>query len=559
MTPTDKYARNIIAGKIISCKWVKLACQRYVNDRKRDDIYFDQAAADRVIKFFKLTPHVKGEWAGTPIKLEPWQEFIITNIFAWKLPDGTRRFKTIYLEVARKNSKSTMLAAIGLYLTKYDNEAGAEIYSAATTRDQSKVVFDIAQSMVKKSRLREQFTVYKNNIHDEGTASKFMPLSSDFNSLDGLNIHAALVDELHAHKTRDLYDVLDTGTGARRQPLMISITTAGHDKHSICREQHDYTEKVLDGLIDDDSFWGIIYCIDEEDKEDWQNEKIWIKANPNLGVSVKLRDLQDKAKKAAEVATRLNAFLQKHLNIWTESSTRWIMAPDWKACAFPFDEEKLKGRACYGGLDLSSTTDITAFKLIFPPADENEKFKILCRFWIPGDKIDVRVRRDRVPYDVWVRQGFIEATEGPTINYGFIIKQITKDAREYDLKEIVFDPWGSTMMIHTLHDMGFEEEKVAHAPRHLIEFRQGFKSMSSPTKALETMVLNKEIAHNDNPVLAWMMANTVVKIDEAENFKPDKAESTERIDGIVALIMGISRAVRYEGESIYEERGVLTI
>jgi phage terminase large subunit-like protein len=413
--------------------------------------------------------------------------------------------------------------------------------------------------MVKKSRLREMFSVYKNNIHDELSASKFEPLSSDYNSLDGLNIHAALVDELHAHKTRDLYDVLDTGTGARRQPLMISITTAGHDKHSICREQHDYTEKVLDGLIDDDSFWGIIYCIDEEDKDDWQNEKIWIKANPNLNVSVKLRDLQDKAKKAAEVATRQNAFLQKHLNIWTESSTRWITADKWDDCSFPVDPEELKGRTCYGGLDLSSTTDTTALVLVFPPEEEGGRFEIIHRCWIPSDNMADRVRRDRVPYDVWARQGLIVATPGNIIDYLFVITQISKDAEDYDFRELAFDRWGSTMMIQNLQDMGFEEEKVKHSQRHLIQFGQGYASMNAPTKELEKMILSKEIAHGGNPVLAWMMANVVIKMDPAGNYKVDKAESVERVDGVVALVMAIDRAVRDTGESIYEERGVLTI
>lgn len=562
----NKYANDVIGNKIITCKWVKQACKRYLSDLENGEsrgLWFDKQAADRVINFFSLVPHIKGEWAGQPLMLEPWQEFIIANMFGWK-KGGNRRFRTVYLEVARKNGKSSMLAAIGLYLLKFDGEPGSEVYSAATTRDQARLVFDIARQMVDKSDLKKYLTTMEKSIFCTDTASKFAPVSSEAKTLDGLNIHGAIVDELHAHKTRDVYDVLNTGTGSRRQPLITVITTAGHDKNTICWEQHQYTEKVLDGLITDDSHFGIIYTLDEGDK--WEDESVWEKANPNLGVSVKPDDLKSLAIKAKEIVTQTNAFLTKRMNVWTDSLTRWISADKWDACGqnicskYKTDISKLGGLTCYGGLDLSSTTDTSAFVLVFPPQQWLTKYMVLCRIWIPKDNMRERVRKDRVPYDVWVNQGWITATPGNIIDYSFIINQINKDAQAYNLRQVAFDRWGSTQMVQTLQDMGFEEKSNKHAQRHLIDFGQGYASMSPPTKELEKLVLSGEIQHRNNPALAWMISNTVIKIDAAENMKPDKSQSTDRIDGVVALIMAIDRAVGEKvSKSVYEDRGVLLV
>lgn len=557
------YAESVLNGGIIACKWVKLACKRYLNDRKHEaksDYYFSEDAADLAIQFFRICPHVKGEWAGQTIILEPWQEFIIANIFGWKRRiDDMRRFRTVYLEVARKNSKSTMLAVIGLYLTEFDNEAGSEVYSAATTRDQAKLVFNIAKQMVHKSRLKEVLIPFQHNIHSDVSGSKFEPLASDYNSLDGLNIHGGIIDELHAHKTGDLYDVIDTATGSRRQPLIVSITTAGSDKHSICWQQHDYTEKVLEGLIEDDRHFGVIYTVDEGDN--WQDESVWIKANPNLNVSVKIDDLRQKALKAKEMPSQLNSFLRKHLDIWTESLTRWIPSETWDKCGSKVKELELKGRTGYGGLDLSSTRDITAWVVVFPPDREGEPYIILPRFFIPEDNIADRVRRDRVPYDVWVRQGYIQTTPGNVLDYGFILHQIDEDAQTFDLMELAFDRWGATKVVQDLQEMGFDNPKDnKHANRKLIDFGQGYASMSPPTKELEKLVLSQDIAHGNNPVLAWMMSNVVIREDPAGNIKVDKGKSTERVDGVVATIMALDRALRNEGESsVYETQGIMTL
>lgn len=543
----EKYVKDVLSGKVGTCKWTKLACKRFQNDwgnRKELGLSLDWGVVSKVVEFFKVLKHCKGEWAGSPVVLEPWQIFIVANVFGWQ-KDGLRRFRVVYLTVGRKNGKTTFLAGIGLYLTRFDGEAGAEVYSAATTRDQAKICFDIAKRMVSESDLKNHLVSYKNNLHCPISDSKFEPLASEYDSLDGLNIYAALIDELHAHKTRDLYDVLDTGTGSRRQPLLFSITTAGFNKESVCWELQQYTKKVLEGIIEDDTHFGMIYTLDDGD--DWEDESVWLKANPNLRLSVKIDDMRRQAKHAKEMPSQLNAFLTKRLNVWTESSVRWISSDKWNACNGKVDEKKLAGRPCYAGLDLSSTLDITALVHVFPPVDEGP-YQVLCRFWIPEDNIRERVRRDRVPYDVWVRQGYIQKTPGDIVDYNFILHQLGEDMEAFDLRDLAFDRWGSTQMIQSLQEMGFEDTKAKHAPRHLIQFGQGFASMAGPTKELEKMVISKEIAHGGNPVLAWMMSNVEIKLDPAGNMKPDKGKSREKIDGVVATIMGLDRATRNSDE-----------
>ena len=556
-----KYAQDVLSGKVLACKWVKLACQRFLDDLKNDKFYFSTPDANHIIDFFTFLRHIKGQWAGNPIILEPWEEFIVANLFGFKLgkaKNAHRRFRTAFISVGRKNGKSSLLSGIGLYCVWADGEAGAEVYSAATTREQARLIFDIAKEMVRKSDLKNYISIFQYTLVIESTASKFAPLSSDYNSLDGLNISAALVDELHAHKNRGLYDILLTATAARRQPLTISITTAGYDKHSICWEQNRHTEKVLERRYEDDTHFGIVYTLDE--KDNWEDSNLWIKANPNLNISVKLDDLQGKGKNAKETPAQLNAFLRKHLNLWTESVTRWISSDKWDVCSLDYTETNLKGRLCYAGLDLSTTTDISALVLLFPPIEEDEKYKILCRFWIPADNIQDRVRKDKVPYDVWARQKYIVTTPGNVIDYSYILKQIDDDAKQFDLREIAFDRWGSTKIMNDLQNMGFEEETVKHAQRHLIDFGQGFASMSAPTKELEKLILSKNIAHNNNPVLTWMISNVAIKQDPAGNVKPDKGASTYRIDGVVALIMAVDRSSRNTNlNSVYDEREMVIL
>lgn len=550
-----QYIEDVLENRIVVGRWVRLAVERHVRDLETGHergLYFDEEAAKRAIKFFKFLKHSKGEWAGQTLTLEPWQQFIFWVVFGWKrASDGMRRFRTAYMEVARKNGKSTMISGAGLYLLDADGEPGAEIYTAATKKDQAKITHSEATRMVKASPLlRKRIGIFKDNLHVEKTASKFEPLGRDADSLDGLNIHGCIVDELHAHKTRDLWDVLETATGARRQPLMIAITTAGFNRQSICYEQHEYTRKILDQIVKDDTFFGIIYALDDDD--DWEDERNWIKANPNLGISVKLDDLRRKAAKAKEMPSALFAFLRLHMNLWTQAETKWIDPVKWRACGDPVEAEGLRGRICYGGLDLSSTIDITALVLVFLPLKAKDKFRILCFFWCPEESIHERSKRDRVPYEAWLLQGFIEATPGNVIDYAFILAKIEELAGMFDLREIAFDRWGATKLAQDMQESGLT----------IVEFGQGFASMSGPMKELERLIASEEMAHGNNPVLAWMADNLVARQDPAGNIKPDKEKSIEKIDGMVALIMALDRAIRNEGESgesVYEERGVLLL
>jgi phage terminase large subunit-like protein len=548
----DQYIGDVLSGKQVACEWVRKACERHVRDLETGHergLWFDEEAAGIAIDFFSLLKHSKGEWAGQTIHLEPWQQFHLGELFGWKRDDGTRRFRTCYLEVGRKNGKSTEMAGVGLFMMLADNEPGAEIYTAATKRDQARIAHSEATRMVKSSpHLRKVIRVVRDNLNIPDTASKFEPVGRDADSLDGLNVHGALLDELHAHKTRDMYDIMETATGSRRQPLMFSITTAGFDRKSICYEVHEYTQKVLDGIIQDDSFFGIIYALDDE--AEWEDERQWVKANPNLGVSVKLDDLRRKAAKAKEMPSALNAFLRLHMNQWTQAETRWINPEKWAACGQSVDEVGLQGRICYGGLDLSSTTDITALVLVFPPETAEDPYQVLCRFWIPEDSMHERSRKDRVPYDAWVRQGYITATPGNVVDYDWIFEQADEDMRRYDFREIAFDRWGAARVSQVLEEQGME----------MVQFGQGFASMNPPMKELDKLILQGKLAHGGNPVLSWMAHNMVAREDPAGNLKPDKEKSTEKIDGMVALLMALDRATRHgNAGSVYEERDVLVL
>ncbi|RJX20808.1 MAG: terminase large subunit [Ammonifex sp.] len=566
----QQYIDDVLAGRLVVCKWARLAVERHVRDLETGaerGLIFDVDRAKTAIAFFGLLKHSKAQWAGQTIKLEPWQQFILWVIFGWyrdqserwveTLPDGrvqdgrgTRRFRTAYEEVARKNGKSTKAAGIGLFLMVADGEPGAEVYTAATKRDQARITHGEATRMVKASpALRREIQVFKDNLSILNSASKYEPLGADADTMDGLNVHAAIIDELHAHKTRAVWDVIETATGSRRQPLIFAITTAGFDRQSLCFEEHEYTEKVLSGLIEDDSFFGIIFTLDEDD--DWEDESVWVKANPNLGVSKKWDDMRRLAKQAREIPSKLFAFQRLHLNIWTQSETKWVPFEHWKQCGKAVDAAGLRGRTCYGGLDLASNIDIAAEVLVFPPQADEDDYQVLCRFFIPEENMIERWKTDRVPYPAWVRQGYITATPGNVIDYDFILAQIDEDMQAYDLQEIAFDRWGATKIAQSLMELGGDE--------FMIQFGQGFASMSPPMRELERLIMNHKLAHGNNPVLSWMADNLVAKTDPAGNIKPDKEKSREKIDGMVALIMALDRAMRHEGGSVYEERGMLLL
>ncbi len=543
-----EYINKVLHNKITACKWVKLFYKRHARDLEhghKRGLYFDERAGARILRFFDFLKHSKGEFAGQKFILSPWQQAFLFVLFGWQNRDGARRFRTSYLEVSRKAGKSTLSAGVGLYLLLADHEQGAEVYSAATTRDQAKIVQGEALRMVRASSvLKKKLTTRIDSIFDTKTNSKFVPISSDYSTLDGLNISGAVIDELHAHKTRDLWDVLETATGARRQPLIFAITTAGVSRQSICREQHDYTEKLLEGSIKDDSYCGIIFTLDKGDN--YENKKVWIKANPNLGVATKAEDIERKLIKAKEMPAALNAFLRLHMNVWTQAETRWINPDAWAKCSGKTDIKELQNATCYAGLDLSSTTDLTALVLKFPVTGD-----VLAWFWIPEDNITARERRDRVPFSSWIKSGHVIATPGNVIDYDFIKQKIREIASEFKgLKEIGYDPYMATQIAIQLEEEGY----------NVVPVRQGWATLSPALKELEREYLGGELKHGDNPVLKWMAANLVVKQDPAGNYMPDKARSIDRIDGIVALCMAISRQMNaHENTNIYEERGLLFV
>lgn len=553
--PAEQYARDVLDGKIIACKWVKLACQRYFDDLEHGaerGLHFDRDSAEHRLSFYNFCKHSKGEWAGQVLKPEPWQQFIQWNIFGWKNADGSRRFRTAYTAVARKNGKSTDIASTGLYIAFFDDEPGAEVYTAATKYDQACIIHSESTRMVKaSSSLQRIIKIFKNTLTCEPKAQKYVPLGQDSNTSDGLNVHAALIDEYHAHPDSGMYDVLKTGMGARRQPLMYIITTAGFEKDYPCFEMEQRIKRILDGSEIDDTVFGLIYTLDDGD--DWTDSSLWVKANPNLGVSKYLNTMEDDFKEAYSMPSKQNNFKTKHLNIWTEAQTRWITHDIWAKNSGPVNAEGLSGRRCWGGLDLSTTTDLSAWVLCFPPEAKGDKFQFLYRFFLPQDNMHERELREKVNYSAWIRNGLITATPGNVIDYDYIMHQILEDAKKYSIEELNFDPYNSTALVTDLMAEGL----------NCVEFRQGFLSMSPACKEFERKVLGGELATGGNPVMNWMVACTETVSDPAGNIKivkPERGKTGKHVDGVVASVMAFWRAIQAtETKSIYETRGVVTL
>lgn len=519
-------------------------------------LHFDPAQGRRVVQFIEgYCKHHKGsQWAGKLMVLEPWQREVLTQIFGWRRADGTRRFRTAYIELPRKQGKSQLAAGVGLYLAVADGEAGAEVYSSATKKDQARIVWSEAAAMVKSSPELKRFVkVFRNSLHVERTGSKFEPLSADSNTLDGLNPHGNIVDELHAHKTREVWDVLDTAMGARRQPLTLAITTAGtYEPEGIGWQMHDYAVKVLEGVVQEDSFFAFIAAADEGD--DFFSEAAQRKANPNFGVSVEPSYLAKQARTAVDQPGFLNEYLRLHLNVWTRTVTRWLSLERWAECeaATAGDvrasararELTLEKRVCFGGLDLSTKLDLCALVLAFPGPDD--VVDVLCRFWLPEETVAKYGKKGQRHYEAWVREGWITTTPGDVVDYEFIRAEVNALSKRFAVQQIAYDPWGATDLATRLLGDG-----VA-----MVECRQGFQSLSEPSKDLEARILQKKVRHANNPVLRFCVANAVVRRDPAGNIKPDKEKAVERIDGVVALVMALGRSITATPtETSYLSRG----
>lgn len=514
--------------------------------------YYDKNKADYAVAFIECLKHTKGMWAGKDFKLIDWQEEIIRDLFGIVKDTGYRQFNTAYIEIPKKQGKSELAAAVALLLTCGDGEERAEVYGCAADRQQATIVFDVAADMVRMSPAlskRVKILASQKRMIYKPTNSFYQVLSAEAYSKHGFNIHGVVFDELHTQPNRKLFDVMTKGSGdARTQPLYFLITTAGTDTKSICYETHQKAVDILEGRKTDSTFYPVIYGADRED--DWTDEKVWRKANPSLEITVPIEKVRQACESAKQNPTEENAFRQLRLNQWVKQAIRWMPMEKWDLCNFAVNEEELKGRVCYGGLDLSSTTDITAFVLVFPPIDEDDKYKILPYFWLPEDNLDLRVKRDHVNYDLWKRQGYIQTTEGNVVHYAFIEKFIEDLGEIYNIREIAFDRWGAVQMVQNLESMGFT----------VVPFGQGFKDMSPPTKELMKLTLERKIAHGGHPVLRWMVDNIFIRTDPAGNIKADKEKSTEKIDGVIATIMALDRAIRCgndTSESVYDDRGLL--
>ena len=515
---------------------------------------YDKSAADYAVMFIENLCHTKGTWAGKPFELIDWQEQIIRDLFGTLKPNGYRQFNTAYIEIPKKQGKSELAAAVALLLTCGDGEERAEVYGCAADRQQAAIVFDVAADMVRMCPAlskRVKILASQKRLIYTPTNSFYQVLSAEAYSKHGFNIHGVVFDELHTQPNRKLFDVMTKGSGdARMQPLYFLITTAGTDTHSICYETHQKAKDIIEGRKIDPTFYPVIYGADESD--DWTDPKVWKKANPSLDITVGIDKVKAACDSAKQNPGEENAFRQLRLNQWVKQAVRWMPMEKWDKCAFSVDEDELEGRVCYGGLDLSSTTDITSFVLVFPPLDDEDKYIILPYFWIPEDNLTLRVNRDHVPYDVWERQGYLQTTEGNVVHYGFIEQFIEKLGERFNIREIAFDRWGAVQMVQNLEGMGFT----------VVPFGQGFKDMSPPTKELMKLVLEQKIAHDGHPVLRWNMDNIYIRTDPAGNIKADKEKSTEKIDGAVATIMALDRAIRCgndHGASVYDERGLLFI
>ena len=517
-----------------------------------EDSHYDEGLADYAVMFIEQLCHTKGTWAGKPFLLLDWQEQIIRDLFGTIKPNGYRQFNTAYIEIPKKNGKSELAAAVALLLCCGDGEQRAEIYGCAADRGQATIVFDVAADMVRMCpalNKRCKILTASKRIVFTPTNSFYQVLSAEAYSKHGFNIHGVVFDELHTQPNRKLFDVMTKGSGdARMQPLYFLITTAGTDTNSICYETHQKAKDILEGRKIDKTFYPVIYGAGEN--EDWTDPKVWLKSNPSLGETIGMDKVQAACDSARQNPGEENSFRQLRLNQWVKQAVRWMPMEKWDACAIPVDEDMLEGRVCYGGLDLSSTTDLTSFCLVFPPEDESEPYYVLPYFWVPEETLDLRVKRDHVPYDVWHRQGYIETTEGNVVHYGYIEKFIERLGERFNIRDIAFDRWGATQMSQDLENMGFT----------VVPMGQGFASMSPPTKELMKLTLEKKLAHGGHPVLRWNMDNIFIRTDPAGNIKADKAKSTEKIDGAIAMIMALDRAIRCgndTSESVYDTRGLL--
>lgn len=532
----NKYIDDVLTGKVLACNYVKLSCQRQKNDlkRKRWEYHFDEVRASRVCKFIELLTHVKGPLAGQNIKLEPWQIFILTTVFGWVDKQGFRRYQQVYIEVPRGNGKSALSSGVALYMLCADGEKGADVYSFATTRDQAAIVFNDAQAMARaNSNLKAAFglSVLAKSLVVLGTNSKFLAKSADASTLDGLNTHCGIIDELHAHKTREVYEVVQTSIGKRSQPLLWCITTAGFTLDGICMEVRRFVTKILKGDVKEESQFGIIYSLDDGD--DWRSDDALIKANPNWGISVMPKAILANRTKALADPSAENGFKTKHLDLWCNADAAWMQMLKWRKCYRPDVEiSEFLGAPCVYAIDLAAKTDITAVVRLFFRKEQDDKvhYYVFPEFWLPSETVQMSSNSQ---YKGWSKQELIHITDGPVNDLQAIQEYILDDTKQYDVKAIAFDPWQAYQLAQNLMDEGLP----------MVELKPTVLNFSEPMKELQALVYDKRLHTDGNPVLEWMVSNVVAHLDAKDNIYPRKEQPNNKIDGVVALIMAINRTI----------------
>jgi len=533
-----------VAGEVPAAKWIKKAAARHLADLENAHdrgLWWDQARADFALGFFGRLKHSKGrKWAGKPFVLQPWQQFIVGSLFGWMRADGTRRFRVAFVEIPRKNGKTFLAAGLALLLLVADGEPGAEVYSAATKRDQAKLVFSEAKRMVAQCPpLKKRVRPYRESLQLRQGEGVFLPVSSEAHTLDGLNPSGIIADEVHRWATRDLWDVLDTATGAREQPLTLAITTAGDLEDSIYAELHGYLESVLEGTVHDDAFFGFLATADDGD--DPADESTWQKANPNWNVTVSAEKLRESLRRMGRTIAGLNRFKRDHLCVRTAALNAWIPLDVWDRCRAEFDIEDLKGSPCFGGLDMASTSDLAALSLVFPNYEGGSKrYKVYVRFWCAETARDSVGERLRETLRPWIEAGFVVEATGDMIDGREIKAAILEASREYELIEVAFDPYNARQLAAELVEDGV----------NMVEFGQTMANYNEPTKELEAAVRTRRVEHDGNPVLRWMVGGCVTVENGVGNIMPHRRKSRSKIDGIPATIMAISRAMQGEPKPV---------
>ena len=557
---TTQYAESVVSGQQAACRYVRLACERHLRDLDRADVWFDPEAARHFFRYCeRYLKHYKGPSRGTPLKLEPWQKFIFGCIYGWKqVVDSEEtdlwRFNIVYIEVPRKNGKTTIAAAGASYDCSLVEDTGAEVYCLATKEDQAKLLYnDVAAYIAGSPELDSSFEILKgkNTIFANGSSrtSFIKPLGSDSQRLDGLNPMAAYADELHAWPNRDLWDVMEDAFGARDHWHMIAITTAGNNREGICYQQRDHLINILEGRIQDDHKFGVIYTVDEEKREDWNKPENWFIANPNLGTGKLVDYMEKKCLGAVQMPSSLNAFLNKQLNVWTDVAEAWLSVEKWNACGRTVTLESLKHKRCCAAFDLARVNDLSAVAYVFNRQPGLEHITVWVDFYLPEAELRDKSVRDRVDYRLWQKQGFITITPGKTTDYEFIRKQVNDRAAWFRLETVLYDRHFSGELVTNLTNDGLSLKEVG----------MGFVSLGNPTAELERLIVENSFIHPNQPILNWNAANVVVRRDPAGNIKPDKDASNKRIDGVVAIIMALSEVVINKPKtSKYETEGVLS-